>query len=276
MSKRNFSVIIQLAIVILSGRMAIAAVPDDSGICLSAPELRKTYEFLRKESDLGLPISRQLEIAKQVSAGCADSFERFSKAYTLMKKSGVDLKSSLKTGIMFAAENAERSRNFFEFFQMTYLKENFDLDFEKSFELALHLSKDFVGNPTRARSDFEKTVEFCQKKSGLSLPIKKCAEISIQVAKMSPHFSHGSFSSFEETYSFLRQNSLLELTMKEALETSLKVLSYGPAGPTNFKESFRFAMDSRHGLALKSSQALQFSLEQAKASNKTAVLPVYE
>jgi len=257
------------------GARAVVA-PDESGLCLSAPELRKTYEFLHAEDELGLTIAKKFEVSKEVGAGCAGAFERFSKTYLLMKKSGVNLKDALRTGLIFAKENTERFKNFFEFFEMTYLKENFDFDFERSYEIAFKLSKDFAGSPTRARKDFEKAAEFCQKKSGLDLPIKKCAEIAVEVARASAHFQESSFLAFEQTFSFIRQSPQIEASMKEALEIALTVIKYGPVAPTNFKESFKFATDAGHGLGLKSSQALAFSLEQAKASNKSSLLPVYE
>lgn len=267
---------IGLFAILSSASFELRAAVDESALCLNAPELRMTYEFLGSQSDLSLPPARQLEIAKEVGSGCSGAFQRFSKTYILLKKSGVDFKNSLKTGIAFAKESSERSRNFLEFFQMSYLRENFDLDFAKSFDLAWRLSKDFVGNPVKARADFEKTVDFCQKSSGLSLPLKKCAELSVQIATMSSHFPNGSFKEFEELYVFLRQNSLLQLNMKEALETALNVMNFGPLAPANFRESFKFAMDPRYGLSLKSSQALKFSMEQAKLSNRGATLPIYE
>src|SRR5687768_7752348 len=91
-------------------------------LCDAAGEFKKSIEMLKQEDGLNLNEGQMIKEALMISQGCDHASVRFKEIYSLLKKSGVDLKSSFSIALQFATKSDEQTRNFLEVFKKIYLE----------------------------------------------------------------------------------------------------------------------------------------------------------
>ncbi|MEK6554675.1 MAG: hypothetical protein AABZ31_05515 [Bdellovibrionota bacterium] len=240
--------------------------------CRASEEFIKTIEFLRK--DQTIPEKEIRKIAEVVSRGCDGSAERFSKAYLLMKKSGLSFQKSVDVGLAMVRESPVTVSNFYEIFEKMYLGEFFDVNFQSSFEIAFELSKEFKGNLEFARNDFNDFSKFCMDHKKVGLSVTNCAKLAVRFARLSQYFPNRLFKDFNEIYLLLREDKRFGLSLQESLNLTEQILKNGPAAKKNFLQAFNYAV-MKNGLNISGREALDFALRMAARSYKGEYPPIY-
>lgn len=212
--------------------------------CDSFKEFRSAYESFRKDPDLALNEEKSARLALQISAGCTGSAARFTKAYEMMKKTGVALTKAVEVGLDFAALDEERLKNFTEVFSKMYLENYFNFDFPTAYKVSFALSKDYEGKAKDVREDFVKLVKFCTANDKVALPLRQCAEFSLKMVEHSPKFPGGLFAEFEKFYVYLRTDKRMGLSVLDVLNIVPKVFAYGPKAADNFQQGIEYALTS--------------------------------
>jgi hypothetical protein len=232
-------------------------------LCHSTTEYIKTLKFLRESKDFGYREEACRKIAEEVSRGCDGSAERFVQILTLLKTVGLSERKTLTLALEFSAAPPDVQKNFLEIFTKSFLMEFFDYEFPRAMRVAMELSKDYKGDPARARTDFITLVQFCKNSRKLDLPIVFCAEYAEKVAKLSQYYQQGVAKPFLEFYDQLRDQKDFSLDVKSALEVAFGVMKNGPLAASNFLEAFRFASkDFGHD----KKKALEFAAKMASRS----------
>ncbi|MGZ3748311.1 MAG: hypothetical protein ACXWRE_13100 [Pseudobdellovibrionaceae bacterium] len=233
--------------------------------CESFKEFQKAYESLLSDSDLALGEEKAARLALRISGGCNGSAQRFSKAYEMMKKTGVALTKAVEVGLEFSGLDDERLKNFTEVFSKMYLESFFDFDFATAYKVSFQLSRDYEGKVQDVREDFIKLVKFCTLNDQVNLPLKQCAEVAIKIVEQTPKFPGGLYSSFEKFFTFLRTDKHLGLSVMDALNLVPKVFSYGPKAPENFREALEYAFSSKK-ITIDHPNAMNLALRLARQS----------
>ncbi len=267
----------------------IAAIPQDfrgdkspedkllesESYCASAKEFKQAYSFFLQEKDFPLPNQKYLSLSLEIAKGCTGAASRFSKIYSFLKISGVDLKKSIEAGIEFANKTDQQTNNFIEIFPQIYLKEFYDLDFWIALNVSLRLSDVAKGPIDQIRTDFTKITKFCLTDPLVGMPIKSCAELALFLAERSQYFPNGTADSFIEDFKFLRKDPRFGLSVQSVLKILKEVFAFGPMAPKNFKEALEYAISTK-GLNLKIRNALSLSLKIARESSRDLPPPVIQ
>jgi hypothetical protein len=233
--------------------------------CESFKEFQRAYESLLSEGDLALGEEKSARLALQISQGCNGSAQRFTKAYGMMKKTGVALTKAVEVGLDFSSLDDERLKNFNEVFSKMYLENYFDFDFATAYRVSFQLSRDYEGKAQDVREDFIKLVKFCTQNDKVALPLKQCAEMALKIVDHTPKFPGGLFSSFEKFYTFLRTDKHTGLSVMDSLNLVPKIFSYGPKAPENFRLALEYALSSDK-ITIDHSNAINLALRLAKQS----------
>jgi hypothetical protein len=233
--------------------------------CESFKEFQSAYEALLADSDLGLGEEKSARVALQISQGCNGSAQRFSKAFEMMKKTGVALTKAVEVGIDFSGLDDERLKNFHEVFSRMYLENYFDFDFATAYKVSFQLSRDYEGKAQDVREDFIKLVKFCTQNDKAALPLKQCAELALKIVDHTPKFPGGLYTSFERFYTFLRTDKRMGLSVIDSLNLVPKVFAYGPKAPENFQLALEYALSSNK-ITIDHPNAMNLALRLAKQS----------
>lgn len=237
------------------------AIEDARVPCESFDAFKETYEFLEQDQELYLAPRTSIQIALEVSRGCKDAGKRFKNVFNLLKKTGVDYKKSVELAMQFAILDNQRTENFIEIFQKTYLDNYFNFDFTTSFQITYELSKELKDHPQHVRNDFIKLTQFCMKAKDLTLTVAACARMVLQLIKVSNHYPSGIYKSFEEAFYFSKVE--LKMGLSDSLKTTLKILENGPLGFENFKKTYEY-VDKKFNF--KKKQSIGLSHEVASHS----------
>lgn len=235
-----------------------------SRLCGASEEFIKTLKFLRGSKDFGFRENVSRQIADHVSKGCDGAAERFSKILLLLKTIGVSDGKTLEMGLEFASVSPEVQKNFLEIFTRAFLVEFFDYEFPKAMLLAFELSRDYKGDPERARKDFIELVRFCKDSKSLDLPMSFCSGYAVEVAKLSQFHEDGVANPFLKLFGELRERKDLQLDVKTSLQMSYEILKHGPKAPENFYSAFEFASKD---FEFNKKDALDFALRLASRSH---------
>ncbi|HEY8272228.1 MAG TPA: hypothetical protein VIG33_15160 [Pseudobdellovibrionaceae bacterium] len=236
--------------------------------CESFKEFQRAYESLVSDNDLALGEEKAARLALQVSQGCNGSAQRFSKAYEMMKKTGVALTKAVEVGLDFSGLDDEHLKNFQEVFSKMYLENSFDFDFATAYRVSFQLSRDYEGKAQDVREDFTKLVKFCIQSDQAALPLRQCAELALKIVEHTPKFPGGLYSSFEKFYTFLRTDKRMGFSVLDSLNLVPRVFAYGPKAPENFKEGIEYALSSKK-ITIDHPNALNLALRLAKQSLPT-------
>jgi hypothetical protein len=240
--------------------------------CRATEEFVKALEFMRKEKSI--PEKEARRVSVYVAAGCDGAAERFSKAYLIMRKSGVALQKAIDVGLALVNEDSLTINNFYEIFEKMYLGEYFDVNLQTAFEIAYELSKEFRGNLDVARMDFNKFTKFCMDDKQMGLSVPQCAKLSVKFTRLSQFFPRGIFEPFKEVYMMLREDKRFGVSMKEALEFSEKIIRNGPMARVNFLQAYNYA-SMKDGLNLPGREALGFAVKMAGLSSIGEEPPIF-
>ncbi len=232
-------------------------------LCNSTEEFVKALKFLRDSPEFKFHEDEARGIALKVSAGCSGAAERFAQILVLIRTTGFSEKKSLEMALQFAASNEDVQRNFLEIFSKSFLKEFFDYESTKALNVAYELSRDYKGEPGRAREDYIALAKFCKGNDKLGLPMAFCSEYVIQVVKLSQFYQEGIVQPFMDLYQKLRGEKQYGLDMKISLEVAYNILKSGPRSPENFHKAFAFATED---LRLDKKKSLEFALLLADRS----------
>lgn len=238
---------------------------DKAKPCESFSEFKSAYESLLKDADLALSEQKAARLALQISRGCNGSAQRFSKAYEMMKKTGVALAKAVEVGLDFAPLSDERLKNFHAVFSRMYLENVFDFDFITAYRVSFQLSRDYEGKAQDVREDFIRLVKFCTQSDKAALPLRQCAELALKIVDHTPKFPGGLYSSFEKFYTFLRTDKRLGLSVVESLNLVPKVFAYGPKAPENFQQALEYSLGTGK-ITIDHTNAMNLALRLAKQS----------
>jgi hypothetical protein len=232
-------------------------------LCHSTDEYIKTLKYLRETKDFGFREDAARKIAEIVSGGCDGAANRFAQILILLKTVGMSERRTLEMALEFAKASPDVQKNFLEIFTKAFLTEFFDYEFPKAMNLAFELSRDYKGDPARARADFIALVRFCKNSKSLDLPMSFCADYSIEMAKLSQFYKHGVSTVFLELFKDLRNRKEFSLDVKTALEISHGILKNGPLAPQNFMKAFDYATKE---FEYDKKKALEFAAKMANHS----------
>lgn len=232
---------------------------NDPRFCETAIEFKKSFEFFTKEKELEFNQPQTIKASIDISKNCTGAFERFSKVYLLLKKSGVDLSKAFEVSLEYSSFNEERAKNFFVLFQKLFLENYLNLDFTTAYKLSNALSKDYKGDPIKLRDDFVKIVNFCEAEKEMGLDKKTCAELALTLTKYTELFPLGVFEDFQSTVRYVQTHKRLGFNVKETLKLAVRLISKGPKASTNFKKMMSYALEGET-LKLTELQAYQLAL----------------
>ena len=241
----------------------VALAEAKTKICSSTDEYIKALQFLRETDQFKFHEDEARGIALKVAGGCEGASERFSQILVLLKTTGFSETKSLEMALQFAKTTPDVQKNFLEIFSKSFLKEFFDYESTKALNIAFELSRDYKGDPARAREDFIELARFCKASDKLGLPMAFCSQYAVEVAKLSQHFETGIVQDFMELYKKLRADRPYGLDMKQALEFTYNILRNGPTAAENFNKAFDFATTD---FKLDKLKAIEFALILADRS----------
>lgn len=232
---------------------------SDPRFCESALEFKKSFEFFKKENELNFNEPQAIKASIDIAKNCTGSFERFSKIFLLLKKSGVALSKAYEVSLEYSSFDEERAKNFFVLFQKLFLENYLNLDFTTAYKISHSLSKDYKGDPVKLRDDFVKVVKFCSSEKDLLLDKKTCTELALNITKYTELFPKGAYDDFYSIIKFAQGHKRLGLNIKDTLSLAVRLISKGPKASTNFKKMISYSLDGDL-LKLSEFQAFQLSL----------------
>lgn len=234
-------------------------------LCNSTDEYIRTLQFLRTTKDILIPEKSARMISEKVSRGCDGAAERFQKTLLLLKSVGLSDPKSLELALQFSTYSIETQKNFLDIFSRSFMAEFLDYDYSSAVTTAMELSRDYGGDPARAREDFIALARFCRESKTLDLPMKTCGQYAVKVARLSELFPDGVKKPFIAFYTKMREDREFGMDVKTALDITYNVLKNGPRAPDNFMSGYAFAMKDS-GLGLGRNGALEFGLKMAARS----------
>lgn len=234
-------------------------VVNDPRFCESAVEFKKSFEFFNKDKELEFTQPQAIKASIDISKNCTGAFERFSKVYLLLKKSGVDLAKAFEVSLEYSSFDEERAKNFFVLFQKLFLENHLNLDFTTAYRLSNELSKDYKGDPIKLRDDFVRIVDFCEAEKEMALDKKTCAELALTLTKYTELFPNGTYEDFQATVRYVQTHKRLGFNIKETLKLVVRLISKGPKASTNFRKIMSYALESEE-LKLNELQAYQLAV----------------
>jgi hypothetical protein len=240
-------------------------VPSFEKNCLSGEEFKKAYEYLKREEGLSRSEGLRIQEALLISEGCDQATFKFEKVYSLLKKSGVDLKQSFLIALRYTKMPEDVIENFREIFKKIFLENYLDMDFSTALRFATALSENYEGHPQNLREDFTSLVKFCTQEQEMALSVKVCGGIVLDVTQWSRYYPEGLFPSFLKVYRFLRTHKQMGLSVGSSLKIVTRVLAKGPKAPENFVTSIEYALNTEK-MSLNPSQALKLGLAVAEQS----------
>lgn len=232
---------------------------NDPRFCESAVEFKKSFEFFNKEKELEFTQPQAIKASIDISKNCTGAFDRFSKIFLLLKKSGVDLAKAFEVSLEYSSFDEERAKNFFVLFQKLFLENHLNLDFTTAYRLSNELSKDYKGDPVKLRDDFVKIVDFCEAEKEMALDKKTCAELALTLTKYTELFPTGVFDDFQSTIKYVQTHKRLGFNIKETLKLVVRLIARGPKASTNFKKIMTYALEG-DALKLNELQAYQLAV----------------
>lgn len=233
--------------------------------CESHQAFIESYEYLKADKDLALNEARSMQLALEISKGCTGAADRFRKVFSLLKKTGVDLRKSVEVGLQFSSLTDERTQNFENVFKKMFLENYFDFDFPTAYKVSFELSSELKEKIKNTGEDFTNIVKFCMENKGLSLPVRECAQYTLSLVKSSRLYPFGLYRDFERLYGFLTSGNGLKLSVRDALATCVDVLQFGPTATNNFIKTYDYA-SAKEKMQLNQKQAIKLALLVAQNS----------
>jgi hypothetical protein len=239
--------------------------------CRATEEYIKAVEFLRRGKTI--PENDVRKIADWVSAGCTGSANRFVRTYQTLQKSGVSLQKSVEVALLMTKEDDVAVENFHEIFGRVFASEFFDSNFHAALQAAMELSRNFKGDLSSAKTDFNQFTKFCLDQKTMGLAVQQCGVVAVRFTKFGQYFIGGVFTPFKEIYELLRDDKRFGISIQESLDVAEKVLRNGPASKLNFIQAFNYAI-SNEGLNVPNRDALEFALRMTERSYSGEHLPL--
>lgn len=234
--------------------------------CTSSKEFITTINYLKQKKEFSLNQKDAFNTAMKVSQGCSYSSSRFINALELLLKISLTASDAIKVAIRVANSDDAKSEAFEDVLKRSFTKKYLDLPLKDSVAYALALSIDFKGDPTVARNDFKRLVEFCKDEDYLEMPIIKCAEIALEVSKHTVKFKESLVSSFIDLFEFQIEKDGPNLPTFNALEITREVIAAGPLAEENYKLAYKYAVQKDPGLDYDRTNAIKFAKKMAKLS----------
>ena len=234
--------------------------------CTSSKEFITTLNYLKQKKEFSLNQKDAFNTAIKVSKGCSYSSSRFINALELLLKINLTAADAVKVAIRVANSSEAKSDAFEDVLKRSFTKKYLDLPLKDSIKYALALSIDFKGDPTTARNDFKRLVEFCKDEDYLEMPIIKCAAIALEVSKHTVKFKESLVSSFIDLFEFQIKKDGPNLPSFNALEITREVISAGPMAEENFKLAYEYAIRKNPGLNYDRANAIKFAKRMALLS----------
>lgn len=234
--------------------------------CTSSKEFITTLNYLKQKKEFSLNQKDAFNTAIKVSKGCSYSSSRFINALELLLKINLTAADAVKVAIRVANSSEAKSDAFEDVLKRSFTKKYLDLPLKDSIKYALALSIDFKGDPTTARNDFKRLVDFCKDEDYLEMPIIKCAAIALEVSKHTVKFKESLVSSFIDLFEFQIKKDGPNLPSFNALEITREVISAGPMAEENFKLAYEYAIRKNPGLNYDRANAIKFAKRMALLS----------
>lgn len=250
-------------------------IANDPRFCESAIEFKRAYEFFSKEKELDYNEPQSIKAAIDVAKNCNGAFDRFSRIFILLKKTGVDLSKAYEVSLEYSSFDEERARNFFVLFQKLFLENYLNLDFTTAYKISHALSKDYKGDPVKLRDDFVKIVKFCSTEKEFALDKKTCTELALTITKYTDLFPNGAYDDFYTTINYIQSHKRLGLNIKDTLTLVIRLISKGPKASTNFKKIITYSLEG-DALKLNEFQAFQLALIIADLSFDPTKAPDFD
>jgi hypothetical protein len=255
-----------LSILLLTSSVSIAHDKKIVETCSSSKEFITTINYLKQKKEFSLDDKDAFETAMKVSKGCSYSSSRFINALELLLKISLTTSDAIKVAIRVAHSDDAKSEAFEDVLKRSFTKKYLDLPLKDSVDYAIALSIDFKGDPTVARNDFKRLVEFCKDEDYLEMPIIKCAAIALEVSKHTVKFKKSLVSSFIDLFEFQIDKDGPNLPTFNALEITREVIAAGPLAEENFKLAYKYATRKDPGLNYDRTNAVKFAKKMALLS----------
>lgn len=239
---------------------------DQIETCTSSKEFITTLNYLKAKKEFSLNQKDAYTTAMAVSKGCSFSSARFINSLELLLKISLSTSDAITIAKKVAHSNEAKSEAFQDVLKRSFTKKYLDLPLKDSVDYAIALSIDFKGDPTVARNDFKRLVEFCRDEDYLEMPMIKCAEMALNVSKHSVKFKKSLVSPFINLFEFMISKKGPNLPTFNALEITRKVMQAGPLAEENFKLAYNYASAKDSGLGYDRANAIKLATKLALLS----------
>lgn len=259
---------IQLVSFPLLANVKLKAPPTQQQIetCTASKEFITTLSYLNEKKEFSLNQKDAFNTAMDVSKGCSYSSARFINALELLLKISLSTSDAIKIAKQVAHSDQARSEAFQDVLKRSFTKKYLDLPLNDSVEYAMALSIDFKGDPTVARNDFKRLVEFCRDDNYLEMPMIRCAEMALNVSQHSVKFKKSLVRPFIDLFEFLISKSGPNLPTFNALEITREVMQAGPLAEKNFRLAYDYATKKDSGLDYDRTNAIKLAKSLALLS----------
>ena len=256
----NFAVALPFSII-----ASAATTPSTPGVanCTTTREFVTTLEFLRAKKDFEIPEAEARKIASRVANGCTGSAQRFIRVSSLLANAGLGSKDAIEQGLDFSRRADAEVEAFGAVFRRAFLENYLDLDLRSSLQMARALSREFDGDLTHVRQDFEQLVDFCVRDKSLNLPKPECGAFAARITRKGQIWNGAVARPFIDAYAYLTSDKGPHLITGNALSLAEDLVSTGPGGIENFTQAYRYAASAK-GLAMSDTDALTFAKEMAQ------------
>lgn len=254
---------LMLVLTILFSSLVFAQ--ESNNNCTATKEFITAINYLRTKGEFALEESGVLKLSHEISKGCTDASARFIAVVDFLVKTGIDSKTAVETGTMFANQTNLHKDSFLSIFKYAYAADYLDLDLHAALKLSKELALAFPVEQAIIKKDFEAVAKFCVQKEGLDLPVIKCAELAKKIATFAAQNKSSLSLSFFDLFDYLKSEKGAGLTTGDALPLIEKILPFGTVGMKNFKDAHQFGL-SKKGLQLDNSKSIELALELTKRS----------
>lgn len=236
--------------------------------CQPLQEFKSTREFLQKFKIIDLSETQEIRWSLEVTKGCQGASQRFQRVFSVLEKSGLDIKKTFDLSVKFAELTDSQTDTFITAFKGLFLENKYDFTFYEAFEISQQFAFAPADQQPRIKSDFEKILEFCLDQNAADLPLPTCREYSMRLMKISAQFgSQALYPEFSKIIQFLSTKSGLQYPVLKNLDLAAQILEQGPYAADSFIEAYAFSQ-SKSGLQLNTSQSFKFALEISKNSQR--------
>jgi hypothetical protein len=236
--------------------------------CTSSKEFITSYEYLKEEKNLRVPVHIAKKVAQKVALGCSGAAHRFISTTKIMAEVGVPGRVNLKLGMKMAQSEEVVWKSFISIFRYAYLEDGLDLSLKSSLKMAATLSIKLKGDHYKVREDFKELVSFCRSSEKISLLIGSCGKMAAEVASLGDKYEGDMSEAFVEAFEFLTESSRgPRLSLFDGIKAAQKVMLSGPMAAQNLEQAYRYA-SSKKGLGFNNKQSLEFAYKLVSLSQK--------